>query len=230
MRKLLLGALVALAFAGNSFASFIVYDAKTQFSNASNPNGVWSYGYSDNQTSAIQTAGFNSFTDGFATGFRVNGDYTPGVWKVNNSNFGVQTGDFVLHPGRVGGFEKYGVIRFTATAAGLYNLNLDWVRKGTSANPTGTKDIHVYAFRSGLGAPLVDQNYDYQEVGSYSQNLLNLAAGETIDLRVGGLGQSNGDTTVVGFKVTAVPEPSSLACVSGLVAGLSVLSRRRRQA
>ena len=29
---------------------------------------------------------------------------------------------------------------------------------------------------------------------------------------------------------TAVPEPSSLACVSGLVAGLSVLSRRRRQA
>jgi hypothetical protein len=28
---------------------------------------------------------------------------------------------------------------------------------------------------------------------------------------------------------TAVPEPSSLACVSGLVAGLSVLSRRRRQ-
>jgi hypothetical protein len=33
------------------------------------------------------------------------------------------------------------------------------------------------------------------------------------------------------FKApTAVPEPSSLACVGGLVAGLSVLSRRRRQA
>jgi len=34
----------------------------------------------------------------------------------------------------------------------------------------------------------------------------------------------NGDT------ITAVPEPGSLAVVSGLVAGLSVLSRRRRQA
>ena len=32
------------------------------------------------------------------------------------------------------------------------------------------------------------------------------------------------------ITVIGVPEPSSLACVSGLVAGLSVLSRRRRQA
>jgi hypothetical protein len=31
------------------------------------------------------------------------------------------------------------------------------------------------------------------------------------------------------ITITAVPEPSSLACVGGLVAGLSVLSRRRRQ-
>jgi len=32
------------------------------------------------------------------------------------------------------------------------------------------------------------------------------------------------------ITVVGVPEPSSLACVSGVVAGLSVLSRRRRQA
>lgn len=32
------------------------------------------------------------------------------------------------------------------------------------------------------------------------------------------------------ITVTGVPEPGSLAVVTGLVAGLSVLSRRRRQA
>jgi hypothetical protein len=37
-------------------------------------------------------------------------------------------------------------------------------------------------------------------------------------------------THISSFKApTAVPEPSSLACVGGLVSGLSVLSRRRRQ-
>jgi len=42
----------------------------------------------------------------------------------------------------------------------------------------------------------------------------------------------SGQSFVAGntVTITAVPEPSSLACVSGLVAGLSVLSRRRRQA
>jgi hypothetical protein len=40
---------------------------------------------------------------------------------------------------------------------------------------------------------------------------------------------TSGGGTVETITITAVPEPSSLACVGGLVAGLSVLSRRRRQ-
>jgi len=222
MKKLLLSALFIFALASNSFAGFI-YDAKTDF-NTLNPNGVWSYGYSDNQTSSVLTSGFNAVS-GFATGFAVNADFTPGVWKVNQNLFGFNAGDFVVHPGRVGNVEQYGVIRFTAPTAGVYDLALNWVRKGTSASP-----INVFAFRStDPGSPFVNQNYNQFQAGSFSQNGLNLALGETIDLRVGGAGQSNGDGTVVGFTVTAVPEPSALACISGLVAGLSVLSRRRRQ-
>jgi hypothetical protein len=219
---------------GNAFANFITYDAKTQFDGSVNGvGGNWRYGYSSTTTSSlVNFTAANYFSNGFATGFRINSDYTPGVWKVNSDQFGANTGDFVIHPGRVPetgnpADEQFGVIRFVAPTAGVYNLNLSWRRKGTSEQ-TGD-DIRVYVSRSGAGM-LVDDTYDYLELGSYTSNGLNLAANEEIDLRIGGLGQRNGDVTAVVFTVTAVPEPSSLACVSGLVAGLSVLSRRRRQA
>ncbi len=56
-------------------------------------------------------------------------------------------------------------------------------------------------------------------------NFINV--GETRVLDWTQAGQFHPDNTIT---VVGVPEPSSLACISGLAAGLSVLSRRRRQA
>jgi hypothetical protein len=66
---------------------------------------------------------------------------------------------------------------------------------------------------------------------------LALNSNETVTLRIYGFnGTGTPDPSVrlddltVGVNVSAVPEPGSVAIMSGLVAGLSVLSRRRRLA
>jgi hypothetical protein len=247
MRKILLAAVVALAFAGNSFANFIVYDAKTDFNGTVNgSSGVWRYGWSDTGTSTLnQYTGADYFDD---ISFKLKGfrnysgggadTLTPGVFKAYGSNatHGYNLNDLIVHPGRIPtnsnnpNDEKFSVVRFVAPTAGIYNLSSDWIRKGTSSNAVGTPDIRVYISRSGSAAALFDGNFDFNVMGSFSTNGLTLTAGETIDFRVGGLGERNGDVTISNITLTAVPEPGSLAVVSGLVAGLSVLSRRRRQA
>ena len=92
-----------------------------------------------------------------------------------------------------------------------------------------TGKVDVVVLRNGTA---LNSEIDTASAGSYNNNTLSLTAGETIDLRIGrGTDGHGADQTQVSMIVTtAVPEPSSLACVSGLVAGLSVLSRRRRQA
>lgn len=231
MKNLFLAATLLCLLAGNTLAAS-VYDARSDFNGSVNGStGVWRYGYSSTTTSSlVDFTAANYFSDGFATGFRINSDYTPGVWKVNSNQFGANIGDFVIHPGRVPQSnnptdEQFGVIRFVAPTAGVYNLNLSWLRKGTSQQ--AGDDIRVYASRSSTGM-LVDATYDYLIPGSYTSNGLNLAANEEIDLRIGGLGQRNGDVTAVVFTVTAVPEPTSVACVGGLVAGFALLKRRRQ--
>jgi hypothetical protein len=235
-----------LAFAGNSFANFIVYDAKTQFDGSVNgSSGVWRYGWSDTETSFLnQYTVANYFDD---TSFKLKGfrnfsgggadTLTPGVFKAygSNSTHGYNDKDLIVHPGRIPtnssnpNDEKFSVVRFVAPTAGIYNLSSDWIRKGTSSNSVGAPDIRVYIFRSGSTTALFDGNYDFNVMGSFLANGLMLTANETIDFRVGGLGQRNGDVTISNITLTAVPEPSSLTVVSGVVAGLSVLSRRRRQ-
>ena len=74
------------------------------------------------------------------------------------------------------------------------------------------------------------QTYSASGTMTFDNKLVSnfIDVGETRVLDWTQAGQSlntNNTITVVG-----VPEPSSLACISGLAAGLSVLSRRRRQA
>lgn len=244
MKRLLLAAMLLCLLTGNAFANFI-YDAKADFNGSVNGvGGNWQYGWSDNETSALnvygtsdyfistslQLQGFRNYSGGGAD------TLTPGVFKAYGSStlHGYQNGDLIVHPGRIPtnssnpNDEKFSVIRFVAPTAGIYNLASNWIRKGTSQQ--SGDDIRVFISRSSSPTSLFSGNFDFNQLGSFSVNGLSLTAGETIDFRVGGLGERNGDVTISNVTITAVPEPGSLACVSGLVAGLSVLSRRRRQA
>jgi hypothetical protein len=98
-------------------------------------------------------------------------------------------------------------------------------------------------------APIGQSGFGWQQFTAWSTsvNIRVVRDSNYINSPIGGSKSNNpGGPVVVGQKgffdeiaitrfssftaPTAVPEPSSLACVGGLVAGLSVLSRRRRQA
>ena len=236
---LLAGLLLSLGMLGTAAAGF-VYNASTDFTtanlggtagNGTNPNGVWSYGYSGSATGAMTNyASTQYFISSDAFGFRINpADTTPNVLKFTKNWPGSGTpifvaGDFAMHSG-ANSNDNFSILRFTAQYTGLHNLAVTW-----GVGNTGRVDVVV--LRNGTTVLTPPTSMDTASAGSYNNNTLSLTAGETIDLRIGrGTDGHGADQTQVSMIVTtAVPEPSSLACVSGLVAGLSVLSRRRRQA
>jgi hypothetical protein len=165
-----------------------------------------------------------SNSDGF--GFRINpADVTPNVLKFTQNWPGSGTpifnaDDFAMHSG-ANANDNFSVLQFTAQYTGLHNLVVTW-----GVGNTGNVDVVV--LRNGT---VLDSSLNTATAGSYN-NSLSLTALDTIELRIGRGNDTYGaDQTQVNMVLTtAVPEPSSLACVSGLVAGLSVLSRRRRLA
>jgi len=227
------GLILSLSMIGTAAAGFI-YDAKADFtttnlaSGANNPNGVWSYGYSGTSTGLMTkylSTQYFSNSDGF--GFRINpADVTPNVLKFTQNWPGSGTpifnaGDFAMHSG-ANANDNFSVLRFTAQYTGLHNLAVTW-----GVGNTGNVDVVVLRNGTALNSSL-----NTNSAGSYNNNSLSLTALDTIELRIGRGNDTYGaDQTQVNMVLTtAVPEPSSLACVSGLVAGLSVLSRRRRLA
>jgi hypothetical protein len=232
MRKLLLSAMLLCVLTGNAFANFITYDADADFNLAAlksgnpNPNGVWRYGYG---SAKINTT-FTAFTasnwipssDPYLYGFRVASNYTPGIFRAKTNVFGLIQDQFAMHSGEdPNGFS---VLRFVAPTSGLYQMELKWFQ-----GDSGAVSVDVNTSTTNGLVSIANTN-SYGEFGVAPIQQVNLTQGEFIELRIGRAGGLSNDSTPVSFKVTAVPEPSSLACVSGLVAGLSVLSRRRRQA
>ncbi|MFN9538880.1 MAG: PEP-CTERM sorting domain-containing protein [Planctomycetota bacterium] len=238
MRKLLLSAMLLCMLTGNAFANFITYDANAQFDGTPDgTNGFWQYGYSNLSVSNSITnfTAANQFNDGNAFGLSLNPppNYTPGIFKTKRDNWpynGATNGMFAMHSGQTDA-TQYSVLRFTAQTAGLYNLDVKWFagdsRPLNAPTPVnGRVDVFVNQNSSSL-ASAVNTLSD----GSFNASGISLNAGDYFELRVGrGNEGYTYDTTPVEMTVTSVPEPSTLACVSGLVAGLSVLSRRRRQA
>jgi hypothetical protein len=235
MKKLMIALLFGLLFSPAVMAGF-VYNASNDFTTANlgatpgtglNPNGVWSYGSSATSNGVMNNyASSQYFINPDAFGFRIDTtNTTPNVLKFTQNWPGSGTpiflaGDFAMHSGA--GASNFSVLRFTAQHTGLHDLAVTW-----GVGNTGNVDVVVLS-----NAAVLNSVSNTNAAGSYGITNLSLTAGDTIDLRIGqgddGLGADQ--TQVSMIITTAVPEPSSLACISGLVAGLSVLSRRRRQA
>lgn len=220
-RTLVLAAVAACAFAH-------AYDAATDFSLASNPNGVWSYGYATSLTGSF-ILDTDTSTSGPVQQWRgdLAGDGNPGVYKNTSSNdYQPSTAVYpangmVMHPGPDG---EYCVVRFTAPSAGLYAFSANFTGEDVQGTTT---DVHVL----GGGTSLFDGTINgYRDATSYGSTIA-LAAGGTLDLRVGygsnGTFFNDSTGTDLAVRLMPTPEPATFAAL-GL--GTAVIIRRRRKA
>ena len=203
------------------------FDAAADFSTNSNPNGVWSYGWSSTLGGT-----FNTYTNVDVTppGFerRYSGlsfDGWPGVER-NSTGSNVfdastlndlQAGQLALVPG-AGGQDS--IVRWTAPAAGTFSIATSFIETEQDANSV---DVHVLtnnvsifnAIMSGFGNPT-----------SFAA-VVTVQLGETIDFVVGPNGFQPDDTT--GLSATVVPEPGTVLLVGLGVGGLVVTQSRRKK-
>ncbi|MBX3112083.1 MAG: PEP-CTERM sorting domain-containing protein [Fimbriimonadaceae bacterium] len=215
MKRILAAALVLSPL--SSFAT--VYDAHTDFSLATNPNGVWSYGYANTLggsfTSFDQTS--TGSYDRWFTGIDSLGVYDT-VSGVTFSTLVVPAAQLWMHPGPNA---QYAVLRFTAPTTATYNLSAGFFGVD-NVGPT-TTDVHVSHNNVLVFSGVVNSFSSSPTTGYVAP--LSLSAGDTVDVAVGTNG--NGyvfDSTAVNLSLESVPEPTSLLALGGL----ALLVRRRK--
>jgi hypothetical protein len=221
MGKCFLACLVSLGVLVGSIAHAASYSAVSQFDLNNNPSsaGYWSYGYSE-------TLGgdFKLFASKYSSsavipmrGWALVPTYYPDILQE------VASGDLTASPSSIG---QYAVLRWIAPYAGQYSVAVTFTGYYGGTDQTNA-DINVLLNGSAMfGETIVGQSTKLYN------SVLNLSAGDTIDLAVG-IGPDNRydwDRVRLTETVSSVPVPGTLILlVSGLVGlfpGRRVLRRR----
>lgn len=185
------------------------YDIAADFSTNSNPNGVWSYGYATVLGGNLILYTDTSFSTPSVIGWRNNISLgTPAVFynrTANTTTIGDGTPNLgphqaCFHPGP----NEYSIYRFTAPAAGNYQLQAAFV--GADVGGT-TTDVHVLLNDSSIFDGSVN-GFGPGTGPSFSTNLM-LQANDRIDFEVGN--GNNGyfnDSTGIQATLTSSPRLS----------------------
>nr|WP_309689903.1 PEP-CTERM sorting domain-containing protein [Armatimonas sp.] len=205
-----------MLFLSTSQATY-AYDATVGFNPgtyASNPNGVWSYGYTTTLGgSFIPHLDSGNFAGIFQYWRTDIGSGTPAFEKNIGVSpmFGVQPGQIALHGGPNG---ELGVLRFTAPSAGSYNI-------ATSYFVGDSGDTDIYLLHNGS---VVSSAPSTNAGGSFSLASFLLNANDTLDVAVGiGTDTYFGDTTPISHVITSsAPEPGTLGLLAlGMLSGIA---------
>ncbi len=228
-----------LLLGGASAAHAVTYDALADFSTASNPNGVWSYGEGITGTSFTPFVN-NGIVPNFSYWQTSNPSLSAPIIVKNTSAIAHIAGTAVfptdvldVHPGPVNDV----IVNFKAPTSGTYTYAglfevLDFVQ---SNGVTGL----IYH----NGAQLYLQNFGGITANSTTKlpgSMVNfsgsvfLAAGDNLSFAVGNGGNYLYDSTgfnaqVSNAQVSAVPLPAALPLLAVGVAALGIAGRRRKK-
>jgi hypothetical protein len=231
MRKLALIVTQAILAGGlitlQSNCSAITYDAALDFSLNSNPNGVWSYGFSTTLGGALVLDDENIQDSSGLYIWRNAGQEPNGpsfAFNPTASTITITgvTEDLVWNPYQLsmdpGSAGQYCVLRLNAPESGEYQI------QGAFSSVDqyfGAKtDVHILL----NGTSFFDSEvYGTTSVTDFDQTI-QLNAGDVVDFAVGTDGLPWGwDTTGLDAQITPVPEPSVIGL---LVVGLSLIYLR----
>lgn len=169
----------------------VVYDLARDFSQASNPNGVWSYGWQGTLGGAFNLLPVRGTV---RTDNGVPIDYwqavplnEPTVYHNGSTNTASSNRGRGVHPpgavwfsaGPTGSGRNFGVVRFTAPSTATYQVIL--TAKPYMQGPRqGDADLHVLQY----GVESFAQNLAAGETAAHT-NTVKLSAGDTIDFAIG---------------------------------------------
>lgn len=217
--------------------SGIIYDATADFSTAANPNGVWSYHFSDDTN---RDGAYDLFTDVDPLGGSGSDVWHAGGPPTQRPFAGVNTtpiagtgswavNELALHPGQSagGGGDGLAVLTwtspFTGSADVAYSLamalggNVEWFFE---QNSMGGVTTHDQGFLIGSAA-----------TDSISLTRLSVSAGDQLNLVLDTNGSTGSDLVRLPsatITAAAVPEPSTVTLSLLALAGFVVHHRRLR--
>ena len=211
------------------------WDARTDFSIASNPNGAWTYGLRNTLLSTSLTPYTLTGINGTQAYQSTTTYAAPGVFQnISGSSqvyYGtvlMQAGQLASHPGPSG---EFSIIRFTAPSAGSYSLATSFI--GVDFGGIGTSsDVNVVVDGTAIFSAFIN---GYGASQSFSGTLA-LGVGSVVDIAVGFGSNGNWYDDSTGIEATisqatTAPEPASLVLTAtGLLGIAGVVSRRRRVA
>jgi len=164
------------------------WDVALNFSSTNNPNGVWSYGWTESLREPFVLSRdhrvWNGLDSWLANRFTSEGHpsvhYNASGRRIITDNRALQSepGQFSLHPGYAG---EYALVRWTAPEA--CNISIASVFTGLAAAGPTTTDVHILHNNQSIFDNFVE-GFGYDSAVGFDTNLA-VFQDDTIDFAVG---------------------------------------------
>ena len=225
-RKQFFSALLCMGILAATESHATVYNATRDFSTSSNPDGVWSYGYSASGGSSYSMTLFDNQLHSWwvKAGYVILDVPAAGINTSGSRLNGVDPDQLFLHPGPVS-YGDFAILRFTAPATGTYDVTGQFFA-GDSGSMSGS-----IVLEGNILAPL-QYFASTTDLSIFTPLAVSLSSGETLDFVVGNNGNFLFGSTPLSVTITStsgavVAEPATMPLLAmALMGGLGFARRR----